>query len=218
MTADVPVHPHAGSRRWEWLCCWFTSAVEQSLAWWTGQLLVVRDWPHDTADQYADELEAAAAATGADTSVRVADVGSACGSSAGRRFQPLARVATSVTVVSCQMQRGSVQAVVEVAGRSAKVAKADETAGREDAAEGYVGQPLNAPLPALQATSGHSGGRHATQQHRRYMLGFHPHGLYPTGAGFVPLMPSVQVNWASAGLLDNDVCKSSTPCAHVCLG
>ncbi|GIL52259.1 hypothetical protein Vafri_8180 [Volvox africanus] len=29
-------------------------------------------------------------------------------------------------------------------------------------------------------------------QTRRYVLGFHPHGLYPTGAGFLPLMPSVQ--------------------------
>ncbi|GLI68216.1 hypothetical protein VaNZ11_012560 [Volvox africanus] len=29
-------------------------------------------------------------------------------------------------------------------------------------------------------------------QTRRYVLGFHPHGLYPTGAGFLPLMPSIQ--------------------------
>ncbi len=186
VTALAPAHPHAGSRRWEWLCSWFTSAVEQSLAWWAGQLLVVRDWPHDTADQYADELEAAAAAAaGADTSARVSDVGPAFGSNAGRGVQPLARVA-------------SVQAVVEVAGRGAKGAKGDETAGREHAAEGHLGQPVTATLPALQTTGGHSGGGHGTQQRRRYMLGFHPHGLYPTGAGFVPLMPSVQVKWTSA--------------------
>ena len=25
---------------------------------------------------------------------------------------------------------------------------------------------------------------------RRYIFGFHPHGLYPTGAGLLPLSPS----------------------------
>ncbi|EFJ45849.1 hypothetical protein VOLCADRAFT_93670 [Volvox carteri f. nagariensis] len=49
---------------------------------------------------------------------------------------------------------------------------------------------------SLLPCSGAAGSRHQADLprgcHRRYVLGFHPHGLYPTGAGFLPLMPTVQ--------------------------
>ncbi|GFR51674.1 hypothetical protein Agub_g14116, partial [Astrephomene gubernaculifera] len=102
-------HPaHTGCRRWQWLCRWFGRVVEGSLAWWSGSLTLIRDFP-GTADQAAEE--------------------------ALRRQQR-------------------------------------EEGGEE---EGGVEQEESGQQPR-----------------RRYVLGFHPHGLYPTGAGFLPLMPGLQ--------------------------
>ncbi|KXZ43905.1 hypothetical protein GPECTOR_78g93 [Gonium pectorale] len=128
--ATLRGHPaHTGRRRWKWLVSWFSRNVEDSLAWWAGQLTVIRDFP-GTAHQAADAAEAAAAAE-AEAEVR--------------------------------------------ASRSSSSDEATADAGAAGAAGGAAG---------AGADVGDGGGR-------RYVLGFHPHGLYPTGAGFLPLMPSV---------------------------
>ncbi|GLC40901.1 hypothetical protein PLESTM_001123800 [Pleodorina starrii] len=121
-------HPaHSGCRRWSWLCRWFSAEVEGSLAWWSGRLEVIRDFP-GTAHQAADRIE------------------------------ELERKREREQRRKLERKRGPQQQQ------------------QQQQQEGCREAPA-APAPPAR---------------RRYVLGFHPHGLYPTGAGFLPLMPSVQ--------------------------
>lgn len=108
-------------------------------------------------------------------------------------------------------QPQAAEAAQQAADKAAAAAKADKKAScggvRRRAAAAATGATAAAaePAPAQEAAAAaisangngdagiHCGaGPAPSPPLRRFVLGLHPHGSYPTGAGFVPLMPSVQ--------------------------
>lgn len=147
--------------------------MESSLAWWAGRLEVVRDFD-GTADQAAEQALAEQ-----------------------RQRQRRRR------------RRGQRVKEKELAGEEAAASDLKEERGEDE--RGEAGAQGQSEAREEEAGSKATGGEQQRepeekqpeeeeaeeqeeepQEARRYVLGFHPHGLYPTGAGFVPLMPSVQ--------------------------
>ncbi|KAG2426507.1 hypothetical protein HXX76_011734 [Chlamydomonas incerta] len=93
---------------------------------------------------------------------------------------------------------GTADQAAEVALLLQAAAAAAAAGGGGVAAEAAASEEEKEEEEEEAAGAGDGGKRRAA---RRYVLGFHPHGLYPTGAGFVPLMPTIQAAFPGRSIL-----------------
>jgi hypothetical protein len=152
----------AGCRQWPWLMAWFADNIEGALQAWFGSLTVVYD---------GDAAAAALAATAAGADATGAK-------------------ASGTATADEQQQQG-------VCGTFAEDESASDCSGgfgssSSDSLQDQVQQEQQQDAEEQQQQDKQDGDQQTQQQQQqqRYIFGFQPHGLYPTGAGFLPWMPS----------------------------
>ncbi|KIY91454.1 hypothetical protein MNEG_16510 [Monoraphidium neglectum] len=208
--------PHTGCREWPWLLRWFSENVERSLAHWFGSVQVVYDGSaadraahsNDAAPPLAPRVELGRAkaprqggggggggagdGAGSDgAGVGEAAVASVVGALAAAVAAHGGGGSLRRRVLGASAQRGQQQQEQRAPGENCAGATGSDrsddgsvtsaVAGAGATGGGGSGGPNGAGVGA-----GAAGGGAAP----RMIFGFHPHGFYPTGAGFLPMMES----------------------------
>jgi hypothetical protein len=142
---------------------WFADNIEGALQAWFGSLTVVYD---------GDAAAAALAATPASPDATGAtEVACSTAATADEQQQQQGMIGTSAGDESAsECSRGC--------GSSSSDSLQDQAQQEQQPGAEQMQQDKQNADPQQQ------------QQQQRYIFGFQPHGLYPTGAGFLPWMPS----------------------------
>eukprot|EP00879_Flechtneria_rotunda_P007790 GHRR01008163.1.p1 GENE.GHRR01008163.1~~GHRR01008163.1.p1 ORF type:complete len:462 (+),score=163.26 GHRR01008163.1:336-1721(+) len=165
-------HPaHTGCRQWPWLMNWFSENIEGSLRHWFGSLTVVYDGAEAAAAVATAETAAAEAAAQTPTAAVAAEATDKLSVSAGVAFDGSIADSTAARGTAAEQQLCSVPDTEQV---QAKTQPWQQHQDKELAASEQQQQQAHETEPDNQ----------------HYMFGFQPHALYPTGAGFLPWMPS----------------------------
>ena len=182
--APPPAAPPAGCREWRWLLVWFRAWVEPALAHWFGSVRVIYD--------------ARAADRAAHAAPRAPPVAVAVEGAGGRAWGAAQRPAPDAGPRGREAEREEEGGGWVRVTREAPRSDAEEEEGEGARARGGPRAPQAAQGQQVQQTQ-HAQAAQAQAQaaqaqaqaaQARMIFGFHPHGFYPTGAGFLPMTAS----------------------------